>query len=138
VFVPYDGSAGVSGLVQLLGSGSEKFRFGGEIEYRRYDSSIFGVDDVGFDSGSIRAIAQYHLWPDSSIDPYVGAGFGADFNVIDADKVERELEARGNAFASVQEFGVGLGLLGLVGVEVPLTPAVALFAEGRAPAWPSS
>jgi hypothetical protein len=46
--------------------------------------------------------------------------------------VEQALEERHGGVASVNKFGFGLGLLGLVGVEVPLGATVAAFAEGRA------
>jgi hypothetical protein len=141
VFTPYEGKAGFTGSVQLLaGTPTEKegraaFRFGGEIEYRSYKSKIFDVDDVRFDSGSFRALVQYHFLPESMspyVSPYVGGGFGFDINVIDNDKVEHALQDRGYEVVSVDKVGFGLDLLGMAGVEVPLGSAVALFAEGRA------
>jgi hypothetical protein len=136
VFKPWEGQAGPTGLVQVLSpiGSSEKphLRAGAEIEYRNYKSKILHVSDVEFNSGSLRAVIQYHFLPDN-IDPYVGAGFGVDFNVIDSGKVERAWEKDSDVdFASVSPFGVGLGVLGLLGVEFPLGSTVALFAEGRA------
>jgi hypothetical protein len=131
VFSPYEGQAGFTGSVQVLGGAADQkgmvhLRGGGEIEYRSYKSSVFGVHNVGFESGSVRGIVQYHFLLDA-IDPYVGGGFGFDFNVFDADEVERQRPE-----LSVTRFGYGLGLLGLLGVEVPIGSTFALFAEGRA------
>lgn len=128
MFVPYDGTAGPSGLVRVLGTMSDPLRFGGEVEYRSYKSTIFSVPDVHFDSVSIRALLEYKFMPDRAVCPYVGAGFGLNVNVLDGTAVKR-----GNPeIIDVTDFGVGLGLLGLAGIEVPVSKTVALFVEGRA------
>jgi hypothetical protein len=49
-------------------------------------------------------------------------------NVIDGTAVKR-----GNPdIVDVTDFGLGLGVLGLAGVEVPVSKTIALFLEGRA------
>jgi hypothetical protein len=131
VFTPYKGDSGLAGVVQVLWSPDARFRLGGELEYRNYRSSILGVHDVTFNTGSILRLIVEYSFLEEGISPYVGAGFGMDVNAIDADKVERELEARGLS-AKADKVDLGLGLLGLAGVEVPLGSTVALFAEGRA------
>lgn len=125
MFVPYKGTAGPSGLVQVLTTGGDRLRVGGEVEYRSYDSSILGVDNVAFDTIALRGIVQYALRSEG-IRPYVGAGLGVDVNVIDSNKVERE-----SPFVNVQSAGAGIGLLGLAGVEAPVTSRLSIFAEGR-------
>jgi len=128
VFTPYSGSTGFSGVVQVLSALTDSnLRVGGEIEYRGYKTEIFDVDDVGIDTISLRAVVQYVLLKEP-IRPYIGAGLGLGFNIIDGDKVEEERDD----LSIITDFGVGVGVLGLVGVEVPLGQTVALFAEARA------
>jgi hypothetical protein len=125
VFVPFNGQAGPSGLLQVLGS-AKQWRFGGEVEYRNYKSSIFDVDDVSFDSICLRGIVQYHFRTEG-VQPYLGAGFGLNINSIDSNSVERGRPD----LTDVSDVGAGIGLLGLGGVEFPLGDRVSLFGEAR-------
>jgi len=127
VFVPFEGKAGANALVRaLVEDDDSNWRFGGEFEYRNYKSDIFGVKDVGFDSFSLRGIVQYVL-PMEPVRPYAGAGIGINLNVFDGSKVER----RRSNVETVTDFGTGLGLIGLGGVEFPLGDSMALFGEAR-------
>jgi hypothetical protein len=49
-------------------------------------------------------------------------------NVIDEDEIE---DAMPGAFV-ISEVGVGVGALGILGIEIPLGDHFALFGEGRA------
>jgi hypothetical protein len=104
-FVPWEGDVGPSLALQLLGSSSSaKARFGGEFEYRRFDSTIIGVQDVGVESYVIRAMWQQHFLPDAAVTPYLGLGLGMSVNVVDDDKVDR---VRGRASASAISSSTG-------------------------------
>ena len=125
VFSPYKGTAGPSVLAQVLTS-SHLWRFGGEIEYRNYKSTLFDVDNVEINSVSLRGIVHYRLRAEGVV-PYLGGGIGLNVNVIDAKKIERE----SFRLTDVSDAGVGIGFLVLGGVEIPLGARVSLFGEGR-------
>jgi len=126
IFNPYKGTAGPSVLAQVLAS-SHLWRFGGEIEYRNYKSTLFDVDNVEINSVSLRGIVHYRLRAEGVV-PYLGGGIGLNVNVIDAKKIERE----SFKFRDVSDAGVGIGFLVLGGIEIPLGARVSLFGEGRA------
>ena len=125
VFAPYNGSLGPAGLLQVLTT-RDAWRFGGELEYRNYKSTIFHVDEVRFDSISLRGIVHYRLRPEG-VSPYLGGGLGLNINVIDSTRVEHHSPTISN----VSSVGTGIGLLGLAGVDVPLGDRSSLFGEAR-------
>jgi hypothetical protein len=128
-FAPWSGDVGVMTSVQILGSNaSGRSRWGGEFEYRQFDSKISGVSDVDVDSYVLRGMWQYHFRPDLRVTPYVGVGLGVAVNVVDDDEVDAALgfDARDSVGAGLD----GVFLLG-VGVNIPGAEYMSVFAEGR-------
>jgi hypothetical protein len=129
-FVPWQGDAGYTLLMQLLGSGaSGKARFGGELEFRSFDSRIVEVSDVEVDSYVLRAIWQQHFAPDGPVSPYIGLGLGIAISDVDDEKVDRVRgeETRGNTGAGPD----GVFMLG-VQARIPGADYLSVYAEGRA------
>lgn len=128
-FVPWEGDVGPSLALQLLGSSSAaRARFGGEFEYRRFDSTIIGVQDVRVESYVIRAMWQQHFLPDAAVTPYLGLGLGMSVNVVDDDKVDR---VRGSNTLDSTHAGIdGIFLLG-VEAKIPGADFMSAYAEGR-------
>lgn len=128
-FVPFQGDAGPTFLLQLLGSNaSARSRFGAEFEYRRFDTKIIGVRNVDAESYVIRAVWQQHFRPDAAITPYLGLGLGVSINRVDDDKVDR---AKGENVRNATGAGPdGVFMLGLQ-ARVPGAEYMSLFAEGR-------
>lgn len=128
-FAPWSGDAGVMTSVQLLGSNaSGRSRWGGEFEYREFDTKIQGVSDVGVSSYLLRAMWQYHFRPDALATPYVGLGLGVTINDVDNDKVNEAL-----GYHARDEVGAGLDGVFLLGasLNIPGAEYMSIFAEGR-------
>ena len=129
VFAPWSGDPGVTTSVQLLGSGaSGRSRWGGEFEFRSFDSKIQGVNNVDVDSFVLHAMWQYHFRPEAIATPYIGLGVGVTIDAIDDDKVN-------DAIGSDQQDRImggfdGLFLLG-VSVNIPGAEYMSVFTEGR-------
>lgn len=128
-FVPFQGDAGYSLLVQLLGSNkAARARFGGEFEYRHFDSKIMGVSDVDVSSYVLHAVWQQHFLPDKPVTPYIGLAFGIAINHIDDGKVDR---AKGRNVIGPTGVGPdGCFMLGVDG-KIPGAEYMSLYAEGR-------
>jgi len=128
-FVPFQGDAGPTVLLQLLGSNaSAKARFGGEFEYRGFDSTIMGVRNVDVDSYAIRAVWQQHFMPDAPVTPYIGLGIGVSINDVDASKVDR---AYGRNVRHATGAGPdGVFMLGIQ-AKIPGLDFMSIFGEGR-------
>jgi len=129
VFGPWQGDAGYSLGLQMLGGGaSGRARFGAEFEYRNFDTHILGVSDVNIDAYAIRAIWQQHIVPDRLISPYLGLSFGLTLTSIDDDRVDevRGVDARGDSGAGIE----GQFLFGIDG-KIPDSEYLSLFAEAR-------
>lgn len=128
-FVPYQGDAGPSLLLQLLGSNAAgKARFGGEFEFRHFDSKIVGVRDVGVESYIVRAVWQQHFAPDGPVTPYIGLGLGIAVNHVDDGKVDR-VKGR-NVRGSTGAGPSGCFMLGF-DARIPGVDYLSLYAEGR-------
>jgi hypothetical protein len=127
-FTPWQGDVGFTTTLQLLGSNqSGRSRWGGEFEYRNFDSKIAGVPNVDVESYVIRAMWQYHFRPDSALTPYFGLGLGLLINSVDDDEVDL-----GNGRNVRGSTGAGLDALFLFGLDFKLPGEyVSLFAEGR-------
>lgn len=125
VVIPWDGNAGysVSGEV-LYRLAGRAWRFGGEFEYRGYESQLFGVHDVDIDSYQLRVLAHY-LFELGPVSPYLGVGIQTSLNVIDDGAIEAVLGV------PVDETGASIGATLIAGVELPLAASVSAFAEAR-------
>ena len=129
VFAPWSGDPGVMTSFQLLGSGkSGRSRWGGEFEFRKFDSKIQGVNDVDVSSYVLRAMWQYHFRPEAVATPYIGLGLGLTIDAIDDDKVN---DALGNDAQDHIAGGLdGIFLLG-VSANIPGAEYMSVFCEGR-------
>ena len=126
IFYPFQGQSGVSGVIQAMGIISPQERLGIELEYRNYDTELFNAKNIDTQAYILRGIGQY-LFRSHGISPYVGLGLSIALNVFDENDIEKK-----RASINVKgDKGFGYGIMGLVGVEVPVGPRVAVFAEGR-------
>ena len=126
IFYPFKGRSGVSGVIQAMGFLSPQERVGVELEYRNYESNLFKAKDIDTQSYILRGIGQY-FFRSHGITPYIGLGVNIALNVYD----ESEIEKKRPSINVKGDKGIGSGIMGLVGLEVPMGQHVALFAEGR-------
>ena len=76
------GDPGVLGSITLLDSDPEsQWRWGGELEYRRYEIEIEGFSGVDTQDVVLNGVLHFRLWPDK-ITPYFGLGVGLGLNII--------------------------------------------------------
>jgi opacity protein-like surface antigen len=126
VAIPWDGDAGWGASVEALYRLPERgWRFGGEFEYRHYQSGFFGANNIDVDSYQIRLIAHY-LFDLGPVWPYLGVGLHTAVNVIDDEAIEAQV-----AFANVDESGTSIGATAIAGLEIPLFDFLSVFGEAR-------
>ncbi len=125
-FNPADGESGTAFSGQFLSQNGQT-RIGGEFEYRDFEATLFEVQNVETQSYTARVLGIYLLRP-SGISPYIGAGLSLSVHVIDGDKIE---QAHGPGTVVISDVGSGFGIIGFIGIEAPVTPALTIFAEGR-------
>ncbi|MFQ5728844.1 MAG: outer membrane protein [Waddliaceae bacterium] len=128
-FNPSDGESGTAFLGQFLHKNGNT-RFGGEIEYRDFEATLFEVQKVETQSFIIRGVGVYMFRPEG-ISPYIGGGIGVAINIIDGDKIEQTLSQGNTTLVVVSDVGAGFGLVGLIGIEAPVSSDLIFFAEGR-------
>lgn len=126
IFYPFKGKSGFNGVVQVAGKISPQERLGIELEYRNYETELFNAKDIDTQSYIVRGIGQY-FFRSQGISPYVGLGLSLGINVFD----EKEIENKRSSINLQQGWGFGYGIMGLLGVEVPVGGGLALFGEGR-------
>ena len=126
IFYPFQGKSGFNGIIQASGQISSKERMALELEFRKYETELFNAKNIDTKSFIIRGMGQYFFFPDT-ISPYVGLGINLAVNVFDEDEIERKRPS----VKVLQGWGFGYGILGLLGIEVPIGGGVALFGEGR-------
>lgn len=126
IFYPFKGKSGFNGVIQAAGQISAQERFGVELEYRKSEVELFNAKNIDTQSYILRLIGQYFFRP-HGISPYIGLGINLAVNVFDEDEIERERPS----VNITQRWGFGYGLLGLLGVEVPVGGGLAFFGEGR-------
>ena len=124
VFAPYDGDPGGSAMAGAEGRVSNHVSVGGEVEYRRYDTALEGIPHVDTDTVNLRALVRYTWFP-GPVHPYVGAGAGIGIHSFDGTA------HIGSYSVGLSGTGVGVGVLGLAGLDVPIGDRFSLFAEGR-------
>jgi hypothetical protein len=128
-FAPWSGNAGIMTSIQILGSNaSGRSRWGGEFEYRQFDTRVEGVPNVDVDSYLLRGMWQYHFRPEAAVAPYLGLGLALVITDLDDDKVD---SAKG--FNAIDPVGAGLDGVFLLGVSarIPGVDYLSVFAEGR-------
>lgn len=97
--------------------------FGGRI---RHDTTL------SIASGTV-GLMLHLTGPDTTIQPYVGVGGGAyAWNLTEeGDFIDFGDPGRDIFFAELESDGVAFGFYGLIGLEVPITPRLSIFGEGR-------
>jgi len=126
IFYPFQGKSGFNGVVQAAGKISPQERLGVELEFRKYETELFNAKDIDTQSYFVRGIGQYFFRP-HGISPYVGLGINLAVNVFDEDEIEKKRPS-----VNVKRgWGFGYGIMGLLGIEVPMGQQLAFFAEGR-------
>ena len=126
IFYPFKGKSGFNGVVQAAGKIYPQERLGVELEYRNYETELLNAKDIDTQSYIVRGIGQYYFRP-HGISPYVGLGINLAVNVFDEDEIEK----RRPSVNVKRGWGFGYGIMGLLGVEVPMGQQLAFFAEGR-------
>jgi hypothetical protein len=126
-FAPWQGEHGHQAQLELLAeSPSGHFRIGGEFVHRQFDTRVFDVKSVEVNSYSFDLLMHYVLNP-GGLTPYLGAGIGLQAN----DLSKRDLKRASSALDVRDDVGLGYGLFGLLGLELPISRDAVLFAEGR-------
>jgi hypothetical protein len=126
-YAPWQGDSGHQAQFELLGvSPSGRFRIGGEFTYREFDTRVFDVKDVEVDAYSVDLLMHFVPNP-GGFTPYFGVGLGLQAN----DFRKRDIQLGNPALDVRDDIGLGFAVLGLLGLELPISPDVALFAEGR-------
>jgi hypothetical protein len=82
----------------------------------------FNAQDIDTQSYIVRGIGQYYFRP-YGISPYVGLGINL--------AVEKEIEKKRSSSNIKRGVGFGFGIMGALGVEVPMGQRVAVFSGGR-------
>lgn len=125
IFYPFQGKSGFNALVQAAGNISPQERLGVELEYRKYETELLNAKDIDTQSFIVRGFGQYYFRP-QGISPYFGLGINFAVNVFDGDEIEKKR----SSVNIKRSWGLGAGIMGLLGVEAPIGP-LAFFAEGR-------
>lgn len=126
IFYPFQGKAGFNAVIQAMGKSSPQERFGVELEFRKYQAEFFNAKNIDTRSYIVRGLGQYYFLP-GGISPYVGLGINLAVNDFDGDEVEKKRPS-----VDIKTgWGIGYGIMGSLGVEVPLNQQLAFFAEGR-------
>jgi len=126
IFYPFKGKSGFNAVVQASGKISPQERFGVELEFRKYETELFNAKNIDTKSYIVRGIGQYYFRP-HGISPYVGLGINFAINTFDKDEIEKKK----SSVDVKRGWGFGYGIMGLLGVEVPMGQQLAFFAEGR-------
>jgi hypothetical protein len=135
--VPYEGGVGWTMMAEIGTDWTNKWvRVGGEFVFSNLDQdadlSSIGVAPVklGLRTYELNFVTRYVMFP-GHISPYIGVGGGFIFIDVDDGDLKRALGVP-PIFQSGSTTGIGGGLLGLVGLEIPLfSESINIFAEGR-------
>ena len=123
VFIPYDGEVGwnVYGEVGGYAWGTKgHFLSSGEFEFRRGagNPTSGNVEDVNYDMYTLRWIGRFVFNP-GHFTPYIGGGGG-----VSAINTKDTISRPG-------DLGMGLGVLGLAGLEAPFGNRFSIYSEVR-------
>ena len=124
---PWQGRGGPLATAHfLVHSPTGRWRVGGELFHREYETRFFDLDNVDIDTYELNLVLHYIFFP-GQISPYVGGVLGVHIN----DLSRREVERKDPNLVFDDDVGAGVGVAALVGIEIPLTPKVWLYSEGR-------
>ena len=113
-------------FIQLLGTGySDLVRLGGELELSRYETMLAGLPGIQVKSYNLRGVLQVIAWP-NQLSPYFGGAFGVNVLRLDEDSIESVISS-----IEIDNFGISLGGVGFVGVQMPISRDLSLFTEAR-------
>ena len=84
-----------------------------------------GVGPRG-ESYNLNAVVQVVAWPDQ-LSPYIGGAVGVNVLRLDEDALESVISS-----VKIDNFGISLGGVAFVGIQLPITADVSLFTEARA------
>ena len=111
---------------RLLGTAyADHLLIGGEIELGKYETMLGGLPGIQVKSYNLRGVVQVVAWPDR-LSPYFGGAVGVNVLRLDNDAIESVLSDM-----KVDNFGISLGGLAFVGIQLPISRGVSLFTEGR-------
>ncbi|MBW2232778.1 MAG: outer membrane beta-barrel protein [Deltaproteobacteria bacterium] len=137
VLVPYEGGTGWTLMGEIGTDWTNKWvRVGAEFVFSNLDQGA-DLTSVGLPPVEVRLrtyelnfVTRYVMFP-GRISPYLGVGGGFIFIDVDDGKLKQALGVP-PIFQSGSTTGIGGGLLGLVGLEIPLfSKSMNLFAEAR-------
>ena len=128
-FFPAKGDIGYTLRTTLMTSDPKShWRWGAELEYRKYDSTYVGIDRVRTQDVLVNGIVHWRLFPEGWT-PYGGLGLGLGVNILDSKRLDQQLPLFRNF--KINKVGFMLGVLALIGVEVPIGTHFAWYAEAR-------
>ena len=112
----------------LVSAFGDRLEIGAEIELSKYSTMLAGLPGIQVKSYNIRTVLLFVPWPDR-VSPYVGTGLGVDVMRLDDDMVESVIQQM-----RVDNFGIRMGGVSFLGIQLPVARDAVLFAEGRAAA----
>lgn len=113
-------------FIQLLGSAySDHIRLGGEIELSKYETILAGLPGIQVKSYNLRGALQIVAWP-NQLSPYFGGAVGVNVLRLDDDAIESVITSM-----KIDNFGISLGGLAFVGIQLPVSRNLSLFTEAR-------
>jgi hypothetical protein len=111
---------------QLLGTAySDRLLIGGEIELGKYETILAGMPGIQVKSYNLRGVVQVVAWPDR-LSPYIGGAVGVNVLRLDEDAVESVISS-----VEIDNFGISLGGVAFVGIQLPISRDLSLFTEAR-------
>lgn len=114
-------------FIQLLGTGySDHVRLGGELELSKYETMLAGLPAIQVKSYSLRGVLQIVAWP-NQLSPYFGGAIGINVLRLDEDSIESVISSM-----KIDNFGISIGGVGFVGIQMPISREASLFTEARA------
>ncbi len=128
MIVPWTGTVGPSFTIRVGNEASPYLRHEFEVEYRRFETDIYGYDDLPANTFTTRGLIQFMGPGEGRFNAYGGLGFGV--SLID---LGRDFDSRILPGGVLSLSAIGFNLLVHGGVEYDVYPerGVNLFVEGR-------